>query len=77
MEYCKITHGLEAIGKTCFGTAIHGAQSVSTCHPAIARVVEWGNFDLGVSHTLSQAWIRSNLEILLTVVFRNIKNTFS
>ena len=50
LEYCKIKRGLEAIGKTRFGTVIRGAKSISTCRPAIARVVERGNFDLGVSH---------------------------
>ena len=51
MAHCKITRGLEAIGKTRFGTVIHGAQSVSNCRPAIARVVEREIFDLGMSYT--------------------------
>ena len=51
MKRCKITRGLEAIGKTCFGTVIRGAPSVSNCRPAITKVVEQDNFDLGVSYS--------------------------
>ena len=72
LESCKITRGLEAIGKTRFGTVIHGTRSVSSCRPAIASVVERDNFDLGVSYSL---WM-SGLSCLPSS-YRNIKNTFN
>jgi hypothetical protein len=69
LEYCKITRGLEAIGKTRFGTVIRGARSVSTCRPAIVRVVERGNFDLGVGYTFLDEKSLINVIILLTIIF--------
>jgi hypothetical protein len=44
--------GLEAIGKTRFGTVILSARSVQRTTPAIKKVVENGNFDLEVGHLI-------------------------
>lgn len=46
----SIGRGLEAVGKTRFGTIIMAAKSVHRNLPAIKRVVKLGKFDLGVSH---------------------------
>ena len=45
---CHITRGLEAIGKTRFGTIILAAWALQYNIPAIKRVVEREKFDLGV-----------------------------
>ena len=42
--------GLEAIGKTRFGTVILSSISVQRTIPAIKRVVQNGKFDLEVCH---------------------------
>lgn len=42
-----IKHGLEAIGKTRFGTVVRAARSLNRCLPAIKKVVERGVFSLG------------------------------
>lgn len=49
---CHITRGLEAIGKTHFGTIILAAWALQYNIPAIKRVVERRNFDLGVGAVL-------------------------
>ena len=51
----KVLHtgpGLEAIGKTQFGTTILSARSVQQTIPAIKKVVENGSFDLEVDSLL-------------------------
>jgi hypothetical protein len=67
LEYCKITRGLEAIGRTRFGTVIRGAQSVSSSRPAITRVVERDNFDLGVSYCFVNKF-KLNVTVFLTLL---------
>jgi hypothetical protein len=47
----KISRGLEAIGKTRFGTVIRAARAVLDCIPAIRRMVDEGKFSLGVRST--------------------------
>jgi hypothetical protein len=47
---CHIGRGLDAIGTTRFGTIILAAWALQYNIPAIKKVVERGNFDLGVSH---------------------------
>ncbi|KAF8328312.1 hypothetical protein F5887DRAFT_151939 [Amanita rubescens] len=42
----KMTSGLEAIGKTRFGTVIRAARALEKCLPVIKRVVEQGIFSL-------------------------------
>lgn len=45
---CGITKGLDAIGKTRFGTIVISAWSVQVNVPALKKIVERGIFDLGV-----------------------------
>jgi hypothetical protein len=49
---CGIGRGLTTIGKTRFGTIILAAWSLQHNLPAIKRVVERNNFDLGVCYFL-------------------------
>ena len=60
---CHITKGLDAIGKTCFGTIILAAWALQYNLPAIKRVVDRGNFDLGVCHRFCKI-LSSRLHII-------------
>ena len=53
----KITRGLEAIGKTRFGTIIRAARALEKCLPVIKRVVERGVFNLEASIVVSYSSI--------------------
>ncbi len=54
-----IRQGLQAVGKTRFGTVIYSSSSVQRCTPAIQKVIERGKADFSVrqaaSHTISFA----------------------
>lgn len=51
-DFCRISRGLEAIGKTRFGSIILAARSLERNIPALKHVVEVGIFDLDVSSML-------------------------
>jgi hypothetical protein len=61
---CHIGRGLDAIGKTRFGTIILAAWALQYNLPAIKRVVERGNFDLGVWHSILKNSFTSRLKFL-------------
>ena len=57
---CGIGRGLTSIGKTRFGTIILAAWSLQENIPAIKKVVERGNFSLGVRvFTTLVPWLRT------------------
>ncbi len=57
-----IRRGLQAIGKTRFGTIIYSSSSVQRCTPAIQKVIERGKADFSVR--------KGVLYLFLTLIFR-------
>ena len=69
---CGIKRGLTTIGRTRFGTIILAAWSLQHNLPALKRVVERNNFDLGVRYFLN-LFQYSNNQLFLK---RNLRHTF-